>query len=127
KFGRSATITFPHEGYIDPGAYLAIKENRERNLHTILFLDLKESRAMRPSEAIRVLLELERRYNYGVISKDTVMIIGERLGCEDEEVYVSTVEKVLEVELNKVPYIIIIPAQNLHYMEVEALKCLKRI
>jgi len=127
KFGRSVTVTFPHENYIDPGAYFTIKENKDRNLHTILFLDLKESKAMKPNEAVKILLNLEERYGYGVISKDTTVIIGERLGCDDEEVYVSTVERVLNLQFNKVPYIIIIPAPNLHYMEVEALKCLKRI
>jgi diphthine synthase len=126
KFGKSTTVTFPYDNIIDPGAYFIIKENKERNSHTILFLDLKEGNAMRPNEALQILLNLEQKYRLNVIKEDDIVIIGEKLGCKDERVCALKVSDILNLSFQNPPYVIIIPSPNLHYMEVEAIKWLRR-
>ncbi|WP_338601709.1 diphthine synthase [Sulfolobus tengchongensis] len=123
KFGKSVTVTFPYDNFVDPAPYTVIKENKERGLHTIVYLDLKEDKAMTANDAIQILLQLEEKYKKNVISKSDIVIVGARLGCDDEKVIALTIEEALRFNFGSTPHIIIIPG-NLHYMEADAIKWL---
>ena len=125
KFGKSVTVVYPYNGIIDTTPYDVIKDNSSRGLHTILYLDLKEGKPMSAKDAVSLLLQMEEIRKEGIITPDTQIIVGQRLGCEDEEVKVLTISEALEYKYKDPPHIIIVPSKNLHYMEVEALKCLR--
>lgn len=124
KFGRSVTVVYPYDKILDTTPYEVIKDNSSRGLHTILYLDLKEGKPMSAKDAISLLLQMEEIKKEGIITPNTQIIIGQRLGCEDEEVKALTISEALEYKYKDPPHIIIVPSKNLHYMEVEALKCL---
>ncbi|EZQ06797.1 MULTISPECIES: diphthine synthase [Acidianus] len=124
KFGRSVTLVYPYEGKTDMTTYNVIKSNQEAGLHSIIYLDLRDGKPMDGNEAINLLLSMESQRNEGVIRLDDVLVLGERLGCDEERVFALSFREAIKVNLNRPPYIIIIPSKKLHYMEVEALKCL---
>lgn len=124
KFGRSVTLVYPYEGKLDLTPYDVIEKNMLANLHTIVYLDIKDGKPMTAKEAVHYLLEMEEQRKHNVITNDTYIIIGQRLGCDDEEVKAMTVREALNYNFKDPPHIIIIPSKNLHYMEVEAIRCL---
>ncbi|AAK41227.1 diphthine synthase [Saccharolobus solfataricus] len=125
KFGKSVTVTFPYNDFIDPTPYNVIKDNKERGLHTILYLDLKNEKAMTANEALQILLRLEERHKKSVLSKSDIIIVGARLGCDDERIIALKVEEATSFDFGNTPHIIIIPG-NLHYMEADAIKWILR-
>ncbi|MFQ5801257.1 MAG: diphthine synthase, partial [Candidatus Hydrothermarchaeales archaeon] len=75
KFGKSASIPFPEEGYIPETPYDVINENTARGLHTLLFLDIKVEggyRLMTANEAIDILLNVEEKRGEGVFTEETL-------------------------------------------------------
>ncbi|AWR98321.1 diphthine synthase [Acidianus sulfidivorans JP7] len=124
KFGRAVTLVYPYEGRLDMSTYEVIKNNINSNLHTILYLDIRDGKPMSAREAIMYLLKMEEEKRENIITDNTWIIVGQRLGCDDEEVKSMTVKEALEYNFKDPPHIIIIPSKNLHYMEVEAIKCL---
>ncbi|AOL17601.1 diphthine synthase [Sulfolobus sp. A20] len=121
KFGKSVTVTFPYDNFIDYGPYHVIRDNKERGLHTIIYLDLKDGKAMTANDALNILLSMEDKHRMNVISKSNIVIVGARLGCENEKVIAMTVEEALNYDFGDTPHIIIIPG-TLHYMEADAIK-----
>jgi len=81
---------------------------------------------MRAEEAIRILLELEKRFGEGVIYPERLVIVGERLGCDDERVFVSSVSEVQQMIKSEPPHILLFPARKLHFVEEEGLQWLMR-
>ncbi|ARM76574.1 diphthine synthase [Acidianus manzaensis] len=124
KFGRAVTLVYPYEGKLDTTTYDVILNNSRSNLHTILFLDIKDGKPMSAKEAIKYLIQMEEEKQGNIITDNSWLIVGQRLGCDDEEVKSMTVKEALEYNFRDPPHIIIIPSKNLHYMEVEAIKCL---
>jgi len=125
KLGRSVTVTFP-DNVMSETPYRVLKANDEQGLHTVMFLDIKDGRMMRAEEAIRILLELEKRFGEGVIYPERLVIVGERLGCDDERVIVSSVSEVQLTIKNEPPHILLFPARKLHFVEEEGLQWLMR-
>ena len=64
RFGRSTTIPFPYisrgKRIVPETPYMVLKENLERNLHTMLFLDIQNERYMTVNEGARLLLEMQK-------------------------------------------------------------------
>ncbi|HDI02570.1 MAG TPA: diphthine synthase [Candidatus Aenigmarchaeota archaeon] len=117
KFGKTTTIPFPEKGYEPQSPYDAIKENKERGLHTLCLLDIKE-RPMTPREALEYLLKIEEKRREKVITPgDKVIVFAVR---ERGSVTYDTVENLMKREF-PTPAVIIIPGK-LHSMEEEALK-----
>ena len=126
KFGKSVTIVYPSGNKIDTTPYNVIYENFSRGLHTMIYLDLKENKAMSAKEAIKLLSEMEKIENKGLIRDDRILIIGQRLGCEDEEVIALTINQALNYKFKDPPHIIVFPTDKLHFMEVDAIRCLMK-
>ncbi|MCY0859489.1 MAG: diphthine synthase [Sulfolobaceae archaeon] len=120
KFGKSSTIVKPIDDYIDPGSYYTLEENRARGLHTLFFLEP----GLTASSGLEVLMKLEDKIKHNVISRNDIAIVGERLGCNDEKVFAATIDTIINLNLQNLPHILIIPSKKLHYIEEEALKWL---
>ena len=125
KLGRSVTVTFP-EILKSEYPYKVIKENDSVNLHTPVFLDISGGKMMTAKEAIRILLSLEEKFKEGVITPDRYVVIGQRLGCNDERVDVLKVSEVEGAELADPPHILLFPSRRLHFVEEEGLEWIRR-
>lgn len=116
KFGKTTTIPYPQRGYEPESPYDTIKENRERELHTLCLLDVRE-KLMTPKEGLEYLLKIESKRKENVIDKrDKVVIF---LVRERGIVIYDTVENVMKREF-QTPAVLIIPG-SLHSIEKEAL------
>ncbi|MCS7386915.1 MAG: diphthine synthase [archaeon GB-1867-005] len=122
KFGRSVTVTFPHEGYVSETAYEVVKENKERGLHTLLLLDIdvEGRRFMSVSEALTILTQIESRRKEEIIKEDTLIVGLARLGGADAIVKADFLSNIINYDFGGPPHSIVIPGK-LHFVEAEAL------
>jgi diphthine synthase len=124
RFGRSTTIPFPYlsrgKRIVPETPYLALKENLERDLHTMLFLDIQEPRYMTVNEGAQLLLEMER--NRGECLLDNRIAVGiARAGSDDARVKADLFHKLMEHDFGGPLHILVVPAR-LHFMEARALQ-----
>jgi len=123
KFGKSVTIISSTDyGKIDTTPYKVLKENLERNLHTIFYLEPN----MSARDAVSLLLQMEKIEEQGIINEDSLIIVGQHLGCDDEEIVSLKIKEIAKYNLKSPPHIIIFPSKSLHYMEIEGLKWLMK-
>ena len=120
KFGKPVTLPFWSEHYKPTSTYDSIKENLSRGLHTMLFLDLKDEIRMGATEAMELLLKIERERRENLITQETRLVVLSRVGSEEEKVTSGTIGKLMGADLGKTPFLIIIPGR-LHFTEEEAL------
>ncbi len=128
KFGKPVTLVYPSEAFIPFTTLTTIKENIERNLHTLVLLDLRldEGKAMTIPEAIELLLYIEEKMlKEKAIDKPLIknsLIVGvARAGLSDFRCVAGMYEKVKEQIYPPPPHSIIITAPILHPIEREAL------
>jgi len=121
KFGPSATVPFPDNLSTRP--YEILSENRDRGLHTLLLLDIRaeEGRAMTAGEAIRIMLELEKKLKKNAFTKNTLAVVVARAGSDDAMVKADKIEKLQAINFGPPPHVLIVPGK-LHFVEAEALK-----
>jgi diphthine synthase len=125
KFGRSATVAIPQEGFSPETPYDVIKENRERGLHTLLFLDIKvegDSRVqMAGNEAIKTLLEIEEKRKENVFTPDTLCVVLGNVGSDEPVLRAGVVNGLIDSDFGPTPHSLIVPGK-LHFMEEEYLR-----
>lgn len=122
KFGKVTTIPFPEENYFPHSPYLAVKNNLESGLHSLVLLDIQTHRNkfMTANEGLNYLLRVEKdRKNY-VITKDTVAVVIARAGAPKPLIRADKINKLLGEDFGGPLHSLIIPGQ-LHFMEAEAL------
>lgn len=121
KFGRSTTLVFPEEKYFPKSPYYTIKENKDRGLHTLVLLDIKDNRMMHAKEAIDLLIKMEEQVKEGLIKEDTLGIVLAEVGSLNPKITIDFIPNLKGCDVGKKPHSIIIPG-DLHFMEKEALK-----
>lgn len=120
KLGKPCTLAIWSRGYEPTSSYDVIAENRERGLHSVIFLDIKE-RCMEASEALQQLLKVEKeKKRLG----EFYAVILSRVGSSEQKVTYGKPEELLQKKLGKPPFILVIPGR-LHFMEEEALQHFK--
>jgi len=126
KFGRSVTIPFPEENYFPETPYLVVRENIERGLHTLVFLDVRaeEKRFMTVNEGVAILLELEHKLSsQSPLLEKTLMVGVARAGSENPTVKADYPRNLLYYDFGSPPHILIVTG-SLHFKEIEALRLL---
>lgn len=118
KFGKTTTLPIPQKNYRPGSPYQVIKENKERGLHTMALLDIKD-RPMEVSEALEYLLEMEEEKQSGVISEDT-KAVAFNIDEEGTNMTYKKVSELLETDF-PTPAVLILPSE-LHEKEEEALE-----
>ena len=121
KFGRSATVPFPDNPSQVP--YETLVENRGRGIHTLLLLDIraKEGRAMLASEAIEIMLGLEKKLQKNAFTPDTLVVVVARAGSDEAIVKADKVRRLQKLDFGSPPHVLIVPGK-LHFVEAEALR-----
>jgi len=125
KFGKCATVPFFRENFKPKSFYYAIKENLERNLHTLLFLDIKE-KAMSINEAIKIIMQVEEEEKKNIFSMEKLCIGLSQLGSLEPIIKAGKAKELLKFDFGMPPHTLIIPAE-LHFMEEEYLKTFARL
>jgi diphthine synthase len=114
RFGKATTIPFAYKGGPVPESVLdTIRDNRERGLHTLCYLDIKaeDDRYMPASTAAeRLAPELG----------ELLTIVVARAGSPDPLVVADRLSALAEQEFGDPLHLIVIPG-NLHHVESEAL------
>jgi len=126
RFGRSTTIPFPYTSrgkrIIAQTPYQVLKENQDRNLHTMLFLDIQSDcgeRYMTVNEGATLLLEMQDAA--GDLRLDGILGIGiARAGSDDAAVKADLLPRLQSHDFGGPLHILIVPAR-LHFMEAQAL------
>jgi diphthine synthase len=126
KFGRSATIPFPYltrgKRILPETPYLVLKENLERNLHTLLFLDILEERFMTVNQGAELLLELAAASG-DVTLKGRLGVGIARAGSEQATVQADLLSRLPDYDFGGPLHILVVPAR-LHFMEARGLAVL---
>ena len=120
KFGKTVTIPFPDNFSETP--YNVITQNKKRGLHTLCLLDIKadEKCFLSISEALSLLLKIEKKRRKGTTTLNTVAVCVARAGSPTPVLKAGFVKDLVDCDFGDPPQSLIFPGQ-LHFMEVEAL------
>ncbi|HOO52781.1 MAG TPA: diphthine synthase [Methanothrix sp.] len=126
RFGRSTSIPYP---YVARGKRIVaqsprdvVVDNLERDLHTLLFLDIQMDRYMTVSEGAALLLEMEKIAGGDRLASALGVGVA-RAGSEDANVLADWLPNLAERDLGGPLHILVVPAR-LHFMEAEGLVAL---
>lgn len=126
RFGRSTTIPFDYTVHgkrvVPETPYLVLKENLDRNLHTMLFLDIQDERYMAVNQGVELLMEMEQAAGDSVL-KDALGVGIARAGSDESTVKADILGKLKGYDFGDPLHILVIPAK-LHFMEAQALVAL---
>jgi diphthine synthase len=114
KFGKTATVVYPEKNYKPTSFYDAVRENRERGLHSLLLLDIKPDRTMTPKDAIELLAGIDPNF-----AKQEIVVCS-RMGSEKPFIAFGDADK-LAKSSGEGMSVIIVPG-GLHDVEKEYLE-----
>ncbi|NJE49198.1 diphthine synthase [Thermococcus sp. 9N3] len=122
KFGKSTTVAYPEKNWFPTSHYDVIRENRERGLHTLLFLDIKaeQNRYMTANEAMEILLQVEEMKKEGVFTPETLVVVLARAGSLNPTIKAGYVKDMINEDFGRQPHVLIVPGR-LHIVEAEYL------
>lgn len=121
KVGKVVSVVGGEMGALS--AYFTIFRNLYQRLHTILLLGFKRDEYLDPSEAIRMLLDVESRYGYGAVGEDTFLVVCSRVGMKDQRLVGGEAKSLLSKDFGRPPHTLVVPA-TLHFTELESLSSL---
>ncbi|MEA2033646.1 MAG: diphthine synthase [Euryarchaeota archaeon] len=117
KFGKSATIATPYgkKGIMSAVPYDTLIANKERGLHTLLYLDI----SMSINEALRLLEAVEEKKKREVLKKSIAVGIA-RAGSDKPVVRADYFGALKSYDFGELPHVLVVPGE-LHFLEKEAL------
>lgn len=115
KFGKSITVSPSYKDVISEVPYETIIANRERGLHTLLYLDISMSIA----EALKLLEAVEAKKKGNELKQSIIVGIA-RAGSDNPVVKADYMDILTSFEFGALPHVLIVPGK-LHFMEKEAL------
>ncbi|MFO7872364.1 MAG: diphthine synthase [Candidatus Undinarchaeales archaeon] len=121
KFGKTASMPYSEKGFQPETPYEIISENTKAGMHTLILLDIKPDRKMTANEAMKYLLEIEKKKEKGIFTKETEICIVARAGSDKPLVKFGKVKKLSKEEFGGPMHVLIVPGK-LHFKEEEALK-----
>ncbi|WXG45402.1 MAG: diphthine synthase [Candidatus Atabeyarchaeum deiterrae] len=122
KFGKAVTISIPREGYFPMSPYGVVSDNLSRGLHTLLLLDLDVERLkyLSISEALKLLVKMEKAKGMKVFTDDRLMVGLARIGSPEPIIRCDSIKRLGELNFGSPPHTLIVPG-TLHFMEAESL------
>ena len=117
RFGKSCSLPYPHRAWMPLTPAEVISANLGRDLHTLVYLDIREDRCMTISEAVDLLETMSRMAGFSI-----PLYVGvARAGSEAPVVAVGDAGRMKKIDFGPPLHILIIPAE-LHVMEREYLE-----
>jgi diphthine synthase len=128
KFGRTTTLAYPEKEYFPTSPYTVIQENKKIGLHTLVLLDIQadKKRYMTANEGLQLLLDLEKKVNGHLFSKDSLVCVVARAGAPNVLVKADTIETLLTQDFGAPLHCLVVPG-SLHFLEIEALEQLAHL
>jgi diphthine synthase len=138
RFGETVSIPYWIDSWKPDSFYDKLVANRKANLHTLCLLDIKVKeqtlenmmrgrkvyeppRFMTVAQALSQLMEIESYKKEGVAGEDSTVIGVARLGREDQAMTYGKCREVIDVDLGGPLHSLVIPAEELHELELEFL------
>jgi len=122
RFGRTVSLPFPAPGFAPRSPLEQIGENRSRDLHTLLLLDLRpdEGRFLTAAEALGV---LRARDPDGALLADADPVaVAARVGRDDAAGFFGPFGRMRTADFGPPMHAIVVPAPTLHFEEEAALE-----
>jgi len=122
NFGKVTSIPFLEGNWLVETPYNVLKDNLKNNLHTLFLLDLRpnENKFLTINNAIKFLLDLEKKKKEKVFTEDTLCVGCSAIGSDKSEIIVGAAKKLMKIKFKNLPQCLIIPGK-LHFMEQEML------
>jgi diphthine synthase len=122
RFGRTVSLPFPAPGFEPRSPIDQISGNLERNLHTLVLLDLmpEEGRFLRASEALTLLRD--RDPEASVLTDATPIAVAARVGRDDAAGWFGPLGRLRSVDFGPPMHAVVVPARELHFEEAAALE-----
>lgn len=112
RFGRSCSLPFPQKNWAPVTPVEVILKNLEQNLHTLVYLDIRQDRCMTVPEAVGILEGLAERKGRRI-----GLYVGvARAGSGDPVVRAGFAATIADTDFGPPLHILIVPAE-LHDME----------
>ena len=120
RFGRTVSLPLPSAGFAPTSPLEHIAANRERDLHTLLLLDLRpeEGSFLSAHEALAILRERDPDGRF-VPGRAEVGVVA-RVGREDAQAWVGEVARLRSVDFGPPMHAIVVLAPTLHFEEEAA-------
>jgi len=121
RFGRVVSLPLPSEGFRPTSPLEQVAANRERDLHTLLLLDLRpeEGRFLTAREALHLLRE--RDPDSRVLSETDRLAVAARVGRSDAKGWAGTLRRLRSVDFGPPLHTLVVLAPTLHFEEEAAL------
>jgi len=108
--------------------YNIIYENLKVGNHTLILTeynnkDDKDFFFLNPQLALEMLVEVEKDLKYGIISEETFIIVGSRIGTDSQKIQSGKIHSFENIDFGEGPHSIIIPGQ-LHFTEIDSITSL---
>jgi diphthine synthase len=117
RFGKSCSLPYPHRSWMPLTPASVINANRERDLHTLVYLDIREERCMTIHEAVDLLENMSEKSGFSI-----PLYVGiARAGSESPVVAAGDARRLKDIDFGPPLHILIVPAA-LHVMEREYLE-----
>ena len=117
RLGKPCTLAMWGKGFEPTSSYDVIADNLGRGLHSVVFLDLKDT-CMDAKEAIEQLLKIEsERHKLGEFK----LVVLSRVGSSEQKITYGRPDELLKTSLGKPPFLLVLPGK-LHFVEEEALR-----
>lgn len=122
KFGATATVPFPGKTGMElpESVYDVLKSNKAAGLHTLLLLDITPEKCMTPNEAIKILLELEKKRGEKIFTEETKIVVFARAGAPDSKMFFGKVRELEDSDFGEPPMVLVVPG-SMHFSESEFL------
>lgn len=122
KFGKTTTIPLPEEDYFPHSPYMAIRENQNAGLHSLILLDIQAHRDyyMTANEGLKYLLRVEEERREGLFSMETLAVVVARAGSEKPLIRADRIRSLVAEDFGGPLHCLMIPGK-LHFLEAEAL------
>ncbi len=113
---KISSIPFNNENIKSP--YEVLINNPDNHILYLLDLDPENNKYMSVNEAVQYLVK-------NGLDKERLVIGCSCIGSKDQEIKIDKAKDLMNYNFKKYPQCLIIPSENLHFMEEESLKLLK--
>jgi diphthine synthase len=122
RFGRTVSLPFPAPGFEPRSPLEGIRANRERELHTLVLLDLEPERGrfLTAGEALAVLRE--RDPDGATVPDDAAVAVAARVGREEAAGFYGPFARLRGAAFGPPPHAIVVPSARLHFEEAAAVE-----
>lgn len=122
RFGRTVSLPLPAKGFAPTSPLELIAANRERDLHTLVLLDLRpeEGRFLTASAALTLMRERDPEGRW-LAEHDRVGVVA-RLGQESASAWVGSIARLRAIDFGPPMHALVVLAPSLHFEEEAAVR-----